>query len=59
MGALLADLVQGKPNPWRELICRKPVYLPPKPLRYLGVKALLATLNGIDRHVDAKARRGG
>ena len=57
MGALLADLLQGRSNPWHELICRKPAYMPPKPLRYLSVKALLAVINGIDRRVDGKARR--
>ncbi|MGO9931601.1 MAG: NAD(P)/FAD-dependent oxidoreductase [Steroidobacteraceae bacterium] len=57
MGALLADQLQGRSNPWHELICRKPAYMPPKPLRYLGVKALLAVVNGIDRRVDGKARR--
>jgi gamma-glutamylputrescine oxidase len=58
MGALLADRLQDRLNPWHELICRKPAYMPPKPLRYLSVKALLAIVNGIDRRVDAKARRG-
>lgn len=57
MGTLLADLVLGNSNPWQELICRKPAYMPPKSLRYPGVKALLAILNGIDRRVDGKARR--
>jgi gamma-glutamylputrescine oxidase len=57
MGAMLADLVQGRANPWHELICRKPAYMPPKPLRYLSVKSLLAVVNGIDRRVDGKAKR--
>jgi glycine/D-amino acid oxidase-like deaminating enzyme len=57
MGAFLADLVQDRANPWRDLICRKPAYTPPKALRYPIVKALLAILNGIDRRVDHKARR--
>ncbi|MFZ4607230.1 MAG: NAD(P)/FAD-dependent oxidoreductase [Caulobacter sp.] len=57
MGALLADLVQGVSNPWQDLICRRPAYMPPKPLRYLGIKALLGVLNGIDGYVDGKVRR--
>jgi gamma-glutamylputrescine oxidase len=57
MGTLLADLVEGRSNPWHELICREPAYLPSKLLRFLSVKALLAIVNGIDRRIDAKARR--
>lgn len=57
MGAMLADLLQGSSNSWHELICRKPFYMPPKPLRFLGVKALLAVVNGIDRRIDGKVRR--
>jgi gamma-glutamylputrescine oxidase len=59
MGALLADLLQGRFNPWHELICRKPAYMPPKPLRYMSVKAILAVVNGIDRRVDRRARGSG
>ncbi|MDR3498615.1 MAG: FAD-binding oxidoreductase [Parvibaculum sp.] len=59
MGALLADLLQDKPNPWHDLICRKPAYMmPSKTLMYLSVKTLLTVLNGIDRRIDNKARRG-
>ncbi|MDE1172756.1 MAG: FAD-binding oxidoreductase [Parvibaculaceae bacterium] len=58
MGTLLADLLQGRANPWHELICRKPGYMPSKPLRYLSAKALLALLNGIDRRMDGKVRQG-
>jgi len=59
MGALLADQILGRQNPWRQLVCRKPFYMPPKPLRYAGVKAILGVLNGIDRRIDGKARRAG
>jgi gamma-glutamylputrescine oxidase len=59
MGALLADLLQGRFNPWHELICRKPAYMPPKPLRYMSVKAILAVVNGLDRRVDRRARGSG
>lgn len=56
MGTLLADLLQGRTNPWHELVCRKPAYMPSKPLRYLSVKGLLTVLNGIDRRIDGKVR---
>ena len=52
MGPLLADLMLGRRNPWHEVICRKPAWLPPKPLRYLVVKSLLSIVNGVDRHID-------
>jgi len=54
MGDLLADLMLGRANPWHEVICRKPAYLPPKPLRYLAIKGLLGLVNGLDRRVDRK-----
>ena len=55
-GALIADLMLGKANHWHDIICRKPAYMPPKPLRYLGAQALLTALNAIDRRVDRKAK---
>jgi gamma-glutamylputrescine oxidase len=55
MGALMADLIEGKPNPWHALVCRKPAFMPPKPLRYLSTKTLITVLNGIDRRMDRKA----
>lgn len=55
MGGLMADLIEGKSNPWHALVCRKPAYTPPKPLRYLSAKTLLTVLNGIDRRMDRKA----
>ena len=57
MGGLLADLVDGKRNPWHDVICRRPPLIPGKPLRYLCVRALLALFNGIDRRIDEKIRR--
>ena len=59
MGSLLADQMLGKANPWHEIICRKPVYLPTGPLRWMAVKGLLGVVNGIDRHIDRKIRREG
>jgi gamma-glutamylputrescine oxidase len=56
MGGLLADLITGGRNRWHDVICRKPAYMPPKPLRYLSVKALLGIVNGVDRNVDRKIR---
>ena len=58
MGGLLADLMTGRRNRWHEVICRKPAYMPPKPLRYLSIKALLGIVNGVDRRVDRKIRAG-
>ena len=54
MGPLLADLMLGRSNPWHEVICRKPAWLPPKPLRYAVVKSLLGIVNGVDRYVDRR-----
>ncbi len=59
MGSLFADLMLGKRNPWHEVICRKPAYMPPKPVRYASVKALLAIFNGMDRRVDRKIAAAG
>jgi gamma-glutamylputrescine oxidase len=56
MGSLLADMVAGKSNRWVDLMCRKPAYMPSKPLRYLSVHTLLAVLNGIDRRIDRKVK---
>ncbi len=56
MGGQMADLILGKPNPWHEMVFRKPAYAPPKLLRYLTIKALLATVNGLDRRIDRKVR---
>lgn len=56
-GGLLADLMLGRPNPWHEIICRKPGYMPPKPLRYLSIKAMLGVVNGIDARIDRKIVR--
>jgi glycine/D-amino acid oxidase-like deaminating enzyme len=53
-GPLLADLILGRRNPWHEIICRKPAWLPPKPLRYLVVKSLLGIVNGVDRRLDRR-----
>jgi glycine/D-amino acid oxidase-like deaminating enzyme len=58
MGGLLADLMTGRRNRWHEVICRKPAYMPPKPLRYLSIKALLGIVNGVDRRIDRKIRAG-
>lgn len=54
MGPLLADLMLGRRNPWHDVICRKPAWLPPKPLRYVVVKSLLGIVNGVDRYVDQR-----
>jgi len=56
VGRLLADLMLGRANPWHEVICRRPAWLPAKPLRYVLVRALLGTVNTIDRYVDRRIR---
>ncbi len=56
MGAIVADMILEKDNPWLGTILRKPAYLPPEPFRWLGVKALLGVVNGIDRLTDKKIR---
>ena len=44
-GAAIASLFQGKSHPWFKSIYYAPLaYLPPKPLRWLGVKALMQYL---------------
>jgi glycine/D-amino acid oxidase-like deaminating enzyme len=54
MGGLIADLMLGRANPWQQVICRKPLYLPPRPLRWLVVRALLGALVGMDKRVDRR-----
>jgi glycine/D-amino acid oxidase-like deaminating enzyme len=56
MGDLLADLMLCRPNDWETVVCRKPAYLPAKPLRYLIIKGLLGVVNGVDRHIDRRVR---
>jgi len=55
MGGLLADLMLGRRNRWHAVICRPPVWLPPKPLLYPLVRTLLGTVNALDRYVDRRA----
>ena len=57
MGGLLADMMLGRRNSWHEVICRPPVWLPPKPLLYPMVRAMLGTVNAVDRYVDRRAAR--
>jgi glycine/D-amino acid oxidase-like deaminating enzyme len=54
MGGMMADLMLGKANPWLDLVCRKPAFMLPKPLRYPAIKTMLAVVNGIDRRIDRK-----
>jgi gamma-glutamylputrescine oxidase len=57
MGNIMADLMLGRPNPWHELIIRKPIWIPPEPLRWLLIKGMLTVINGIDRHYDKQLRK--
>jgi glycine/D-amino acid oxidase-like deaminating enzyme len=44
-GAAIASMFQGKSHPWFKSIYNEPLaYLPPKPLRWLGVKAIMQYL---------------
>lgn len=57
MGGLMADMVEGKANPWHDVICRRAPLVPSKTLRYVCVKSLLAVFNSIDSRLDAALRR--
>jgi len=57
MGALLAEQVQGRTHPWADAIARNPWSWPPEPLRWLGAKAILATLGALDARVDRGLHR--
>lgn len=58
MGRLLADRVSGVANEDAALLQRRGIPLPPEPLRWLLIKALIGLFEGIDRRVDrALARR--
>ena len=59
MGSLLADRILGKANPWHEIICRKPLYMPPNPWRWAAVRGMLGVVNGIDRRIDRKILQQG
>ena len=59
VGRLLAERIQGHRNEWCDLMSRKPAYLPPEPLRWLGVHGLLAVVNGIDAHRNRQILRKG
>lgn len=59
VGGLLADRIQGRNNPWYDLISRKPAWLPPEPFRWLGVRSLLALVNGIDAWRNRQILRRG
>jgi glycine/D-amino acid oxidase-like deaminating enzyme len=61
LGGLLADLMLGRRNPWHEVICRRPAWMPSGPLRDLAVQGLLGLVNGMDRRVDRRidAQRRG
>lgn len=57
LGGVVADLMLGRTNPWHEVICRPPAWLPPKPLRYPLVRALLGAVNAVDAYVDRRTVR--
>lgn len=57
-GPMLCDLVLGRPNSEVDLFRRRVAPLPPEPLRWLVIKGLTATLDRMDRRVDADLARG-
>ena len=56
-GSMAADLVMDRKNRWVELLRRRSLPLPPEPFRWLGVKALLGYLGGVDAKVDRDLSR--
>jgi glycine/D-amino acid oxidase-like deaminating enzyme len=59
MGAIMADMILERDNPWLNTIVRKPAYLPPEPFRWLAIQALLVILTGVDRRTDKAIRKQG
>lgn len=57
MGGMVADQILGRANPWQEIAARKPAYLPPEPLRWIGVRSLVGVLNYIDQRIDRRIVR--
>ncbi|MGA0601017.1 NAD(P)/FAD-dependent oxidoreductase [Caulobacter sp. KR2-114] len=57
-GALLADQVLDRPNGDVDLLQRRSPPLPPEPLRWLLVQALMRIFEGPDRRVDADLSAG-
>lgn len=57
MGEIVADAVSGRPSPYVERFKRFVVPLPPEPLRWLLVQAMLGVVNAVDRRIDAQVRR--
>ena len=59
VGELLAGRIQGREDPWYDVISRKPAYLPPEPFRWLGVRSLLGLVNIIDAHRNRQIVKQG
>ena len=55
-GSMIAALVLGRPNEDVELLKRRIIPLPPEPLRWLVVKALMHYYERIDEVVDSELR---
>ena len=56
MGAILADVMLGRPNEHADTLARFVPPLPPEPLRWLIIRGIMGLLNGVDARVDAQVR---
>ncbi len=54
MGELNADLITGRPNNWSAVICRSPVYVPPRSILWFIFVAIMGLLNYLDRRTNRK-----
>jgi gamma-glutamylputrescine oxidase len=56
VGTLLAKMAGGEDPGHPELLRRRRLPMPPEPLRWLGVRGILAALGLLDRRTDRRAR---
>lgn len=57
MGPIVADAALGRANDYGARFKPFPIALPPEPLRWLLVRAMLGAVVTVDRRVDARIRR--
>jgi len=58
MGAMLAERVRGGEHEFESALRRRSLAWPPEPLRWLGGKLIIATLEALDRRTDRQIRAG-